>query len=128
MELTEEELNEVNRLFKKVNTLFFYKVRQNAKNYSEIFFCKENDFRYFKFRYKGIEFEIYFSNGSFKYEQGMPALYTDEILDLIKYIKQEFTLIFNKEVEKGKLISYTFESGDTEQIMLNRCRKRSKIV
>lgn len=128
MNVTEEELAEVSELFKEINKLFFNRINNNTKNYSEICFYKENEFRYFKFLHRGIEFEIYFINNQFKYNILTRENCEKEILQLIMYIKNNFMLLFNKITEAGKFLSYTFESGDIEEIMLARCRKRNNMI
>lgn len=128
MQVSEEELEEVNKLFKKMNELFLFKTAINSKNYSEIDFYKEKEFRYLNFVYRNIKFEIYFINGQFKYNIISNGNYEKQIIELIKYLKTDFTKLFNKQIEMGKTLSYTFESGDMEEILLSRCRKRNNLL
>lgn len=128
MELSENEMFEVNELFKEVNKLFYNKTKATSVDYTEIRFEKENDYRYFKFKYRNLEFEIYYLNGVFDFNICDNSLINDEILKLIKYIKTNFLLLFNREIEEGKIINMTFDSGDLKEILLARSRKRNNLI
>lgn len=128
MNLSKEEMNEINNLFSQINKLFHSKAKIDSIDYTEIRFEKENDFRYLNIKYRNLHFEIYTYDGMFKYNIFDKSMIEKEIIELVKYMKENFTLLLNKEIDDGKLINYTFESGDLEQVLLARCRKRNNII
>lgn len=128
MNFTNEELNEVNKLFRKIEEIFYPKSNHTIKNYSSIYFQKEQGFIYFKIVYRDIKAEIYNYNNEYKYIINNKGILYHEILNLIEYIKEYFTLFLNKPIEDGKTINFIFESGDVEQILLERCRRKSNNI
>jgi hypothetical protein len=128
MDFTKEEMNEVNKLFREIEKLFFQKSNHNVPNYICVFFQKEQNFIYLKIKYRNIDMEIYRFNNEYKYTINNRGIFDKEILSLINYIKNNFELFINKPIEDGKTLNFIFESGDVEQILLERCRRKYDIM